>query len=436
MHILLCQCLLCFVLDATSVSFNFLSQVLSMALPPPPEHLPALGWPPPPAAPSVRGVDASSSKPRLSLSAENNPRAGAGEATAATAATTATAAPAAPAGADGGGSFVPGEFAAVCSTDAGYTPSSSSPSSPLLLIPRPRPESVASSSARRGHVGERSGDDGGAATGQNTAIFSGVGGVGGVGGIGGAVPMATVTRGRGVIAAIRGGRTVLLDTHPANAPPSPPPQPPPPQPPLPPSPITQGWPHHDTDGSSIGRGSGASIAGTVPAAAAAAAPAAAVSSFPGHPEVEGSPARKCARVGDAPWIPPPSHPADDTPSALRPTAAVSTPKSIVDGALAPTTALMPATSAPRIPGSTRKKVFSPNREQPPLVVAPVAEATSLVTLGSMCKRGRLVRATRKFSCLSVVGVRFAKVATWCKNCGMVSGMFRHVCTGTHVYGHR
>lgn len=59
----------------------------------------------------------------------------------------------------------------------------------------------------------------------------------------------------------------------------------------------------------------------------------------------------------------------------------------------------------------------------------VAGSKVSTTLGSMCKRGVLVRETRKMSCLSAVGVRFVKAATWCKNCGLVSNN----CFDTHTH---
>lgn len=43
-------------------------------------------------------------------------------------------------------------------------------------------------------------------------------------------------------------------------------------------------------------------------------------------------------------------------------------------------------------------------------------------LGDMSRRGMLIRAKMKFSCLSVVGVRFVKAAAWCKSCGLVGSL--------------
>lgn len=44
---------------------------------------------------------------------------------------------------------------------------------------------------------------------------------------------------------------------------------------------------------------------------------------------------------------------------------------------------------------------------------------TLATLGSLYKRGVLVRAMQRLPWLSVVGFRFIKVATWCNLCGLV-----------------
>lgn len=233
-----------------------------------------------------------------------------------------------------------------------------------------------------------------------------------------------------MIAATRGGRTLLLDTHPADdAPPSPPPRPSPPQPqPRPPLPLllppaaARGWPRHDSDSSGVG--GGCCFTGGTGTAGAAGAGAAAVSSLPRRFEAESGPSRKCARVGDAPSVLSRSPPAlGPMASAGGPTAAVPTRKGVVDGALAPTASSVRTTPVPRVPGSIPGPVRGSTPDPRPQAVAPVAVAASPITLGSMCKRGLLVRATRTFSCLSVVGVRFAKAATWCNNCGLVSCMF-------------
>lgn len=47
-------------------------------------------------------------------------------------------------------------------------------------------------------------------------------------------------------------------------------------------------------------------------------------------------------------------------------------------------------------------------------------------LGDMSRRGRLVRAKMKFSCLSVMGVRFVKAVTWCNSCGLVGALMSRI----------
>lgn len=47
-------------------------------------------------------------------------------------------------------------------------------------------------------------------------------------------------------------------------------------------------------------------------------------------------------------------------------------------------------------------------------------------LGDMSRRGMLVRSKMRFSCLSVIGVRFVKAATWCKSCGQVGSLMSSI----------
>ncbi|CAM9242263.1 unnamed protein product, partial [Sphacelaria rigidula] len=52
----------------------------------------------------------------------------------------------------------------------------------------------------------------------------------------------------------------------------------------------------------------------------------------------------------------------------------------------------------------------------PSLAPPLA---GVATLASLYKRGVLVRTTRRFGSLTVVGVRFVKASTWCINCGVI-----------------
>lgn len=203
-------------------------------------------------------------------------------------------------------------------------------------------------------------------------------------------------RGRGVIEATRDGRTLLLDTHPSNAPPSPPPSSAqPPAIPAPPSPCAQGRTlrprsspescsvtavqerrHEDSSGRCASGSSPIPAEYTLGKATTAAgdgrllAPLGGVLGWTGGPVATGNFARNFSDAPDA-----------SEATKWKRKCPVSGP---VRGAV-----LRPAVAA-------------------------------LPTLGEMCKRGVLVRATRRITCMSVVGVKFAKAATWCRNCGMVS----------------
>ncbi|CAN0343117.1 unnamed protein product, partial [Ectocarpus sp. 8 AP-2014] len=165
-------------------------RVLSLALPPPPEKLPALGWSAPPHPPSVRGV---SSTTRLG----HEPGHLASMPVPACQATTATAAAAAAAG---GGraspTFMNSSNDSVRSDGVGHSPSSA----PLLLFPRPRTRPVTS-------FARDDADHSGINTCQRIRGSSGGGGRSGHE----SVDPVVMASGRGVIRATRGGRVVLLD---------------------------------------------------------------------------------------------------------------------------------------------------------------------------------------------------------------------------------
>ncbi|CAM9484058.1 unnamed protein product, partial [Laminaria digitata] len=360
-------------------------KVLSLALPPPPPYVPVLGWSSP--APAC------------------GPYASAGL----------------------GGAQVPGVNDAASTTDCSAVSNVSS--SPLLLFPTP---ATAAAVAAAAAFGVEEGADG-------SDDLPGEAFVGGFQGSSGGV--STLCRGRGVIKATRDGRALLLDTHPSDAPPSPP-QPPAisaPPPPL----FVQGW--------------------TVP-------PRSNSGSYPVSSEVQerrrgDSSVARCARgsspipaehtggnksTGDERLLSPP--PAGGQGSTGEPVAAGSFARNFTDAPDASEAArgkrkcLVPGpfpgpvrgavlgsamadfTDAPDAPGAARGKrkcpVSGPVRGAAlgpvrAAVLVPVAAAAALPTLGEMCKRGVLVRASRRITCMSVVGVKFAKAATWCRNCGMV-----------------
>lgn len=357
-------------------------QVLSLALPPPPELFPALGWSPPSAPTSARDAGGGS---YAGLGLPARPAASGAESVGdaggvnTTISTTALDFPAAAA-----------VVGAGCQASArDVPPPSILPSSPLILFPRSRPTPEPSRPSARSAANELCSRNGGGSDGAGTAT----GGCGGGYWVGVATERTT-GRGRGVIAATRGGRPLLLETHPADAPPSPPPallnppsslQPPPRPPPSAAPSACRGGPNRSN-------GSGVSGVSGAPASAAAAA-------SPNSLEFHGpssSSSKKRVSAEDAPL----------------------TPRSGVQGVvLVERHTRAGSTGSCGANGSSAASAHPCSEPSP----AKVAAAAASRTLGSMCKRGVLVRAKREMSCLSVVGVRFVKAATWCKNCGLVSG---------------
>ncbi|CAM9210784.1 unnamed protein product [Ectocarpus sp. 12 AP-2014] len=342
-------------------------RVLSLALPPPPENLPALGRSTPPHPPSLRGV---SSTTRLG----HEPGHVASMPVPACQATTATAA--APAAAGSGRAsttFMNSSDDSVPSDGVGYTPSSA----PLLLFPRPRTRPVTS-------FARDDADHSGINTSQR--IRGSIGG--GVCSGHESVDPVVMASGRGVIRATRGGRVILLDTHPADAPPSPSP--------------------NDTI-SCDGGDNGASVADAAAGSWAC-------------PGGNGGAARKRARVGDGSVPPSPLSSRENTSAGRR---APTVPVRDLGMHLIPKASSKEVSTwaEPKLPGQVSEPVLrAPPRsvsQQPAAMEAPGATSSASPTLGTMFKRGILVRATTNFSCLSVVGVRFAKAATWCNNCGPV-----------------
>lgn len=177
---------------------------------------------------------------------------------------------------------------------------------------------------------------------------------------------ATLRRGRGVVMATRGGRPVLLDTHPIHAPPSPSPL----------QPLELPPPTHAAVTRPLG---GTADHGKVNAVSSS-----------GTDDVTAGKRRR--KEGDG---------------------SVSSPT--IDDAFkgSTTTTAFKNRNASSLGVSEGGGPAAGRRQAGVVEVAP--------TLGMMCKRGFLVRAMRRFSSLSVVGVRFAKAATWCSNCGLVSG---------------
>lgn len=500
-----------------SLSRHFLSrQVLSLALPPPPDCLPALGWGQHPvfSSPQRATTDSSSSStsnnnagpapaPDL-IGIHSGPHPGAA-ATTATAVFAGDGVSAASAGVAGAVGSAAAENAAaddvpVCGEDAGYLPTSG----PLLVFPRPRP-----TAALRDGGGQHAKDTrygrmaSGGASGLSPDGCRGDGSGGG-GNHGGrsvvpAIPLmaatsAKSTSGRGVIRATRGGRSLLLDTHPIDAPPSPP-FPPPHRPSLPlplaqplppPQPVQQPPPsvarqpqHHRHDSCSSKGGSGG--AHVTSAAAATAAPSRLLRQSRRaigreHGGACSSSAREPSREeggnGALPPLPP-AHPAGTgevgfrvafpaattmvsstntsgpatdrgsslattTTTASRSNGAFTLPRSIEgrnvrsapesgSGQARSPSARAVRCSIPPRPKSISRSSQGLTETTTPTSLAVMAEEVvatrSPATLGGMCKRGLLSRATRTFSCLSVVAVRFVKAATWCNNCGLVS----HAC---------
>lgn len=324
------------------------SQVVSLALPPPPVYVPVLGWSTP--APAC------------------GPNASAGL----------------------GHGKVHGVNDAASARDLSVVGNVSSP--PLLLFPTPA--TTATFGAEEGARG--SGDLRGKA--------------GGCVGFQGSSRGVATLRGRGVIKATRDGRALLLDTHPLDAPPSPPPSPPPRAPaiaalsPPPPPPLLPPCaqartlpPRYNAEGFSL------SVAEER------------------HPEDSRG---RCAS-GSSP-IPaectPPGKTATGDGRLLPPLAGV---QGLTGGPAAAGNFTRHVSGAPGAPEVNRGKhkwavptpVLGPVRGP---ILGPAVGVAALPTLGEMCKRGVLVRASRRITCMSVVGVKFAKVTTWCRNCGMVS----------------
>lgn len=245
----------------------------------------------------------------------------------------------------------------------------------------------------------------------------------GGGGGGGGAP---TFHGRGVIMATRGGDAVLLDTHPSDAPPSPPP----PQPPKAPPCTMQGLSMAkafpcSADGSVAGTGArdgngsgngGSGGGGTNAVAPPRARPTTRLGGFSTTSTRGVEEAVECPRVvatcsssrkrarGDGMSASPADGDAFTCGGAEMPSCSTQT-KNISDS------------------GGSSAKEEEPRCPVPgPVLSGPLPQpaAAAVSTLGAMGKRGVLVRAARRFTCMSVVGVRLVKAATWCKNCGLVS----------------
>ena len=266
-------------------------------------------------------------------------------------------------------------------------------SSPLLVFPTPPLARTSAFGVEEGSHG--SGDLSGAAGGGFRGSSRGV----------------VTLRGRGVIKAARAGRALLLDTHPSDAPPSPSPSPSPPPPLQPPAmppprpPCVQERilpPHSKIEIFSVSAVQGRRYEDSRGRCAGGSSPVSAECT-PGKPA-----------TGDG-RLPPPH--ADGQGSTGGPAAAENFTRNFSDAPDAPE-----ATKGKRkyqMPGPVRGAVLGP-----------AVAVAALPTLGEMCKRGVLVRASRRITCISVVGVKFAKAATWCRNCGMVSGK-RCYCEWVH-----
>lgn len=212
-------------------------------------------------------------------------------------------------------------------------------------------------------------------------------------GAGAGAPVTRTCRGRGVVMATRGGKPLLLDTHPIHAPPSPPP--PPQQPPpieLPPP----------TDAASVTRLSAPSSVVARPFVRGA------VSVLPSS-GAHGKPTgkrRRSERDGSFSSPPLDGNAFDGGSSSGRGVGLFTAVVLKDDAGVASGGVSMGGGLGL---GGRRQKTGGLGVE------------AAAATLGGMCKRGFLVRAMRRFCSLSIIGVRFAKAATWCNNCGLVSG---------------
>lgn len=249
--------------------------------------------------------------------------------------------------------------------------------------------------------------------------------------------------GRGFVAACRGGRALLLDTHPEDG--------------RAPSPVSEGivaGRAEDTGGRADGsREATDGVKGTAATAPGSIGPGGVGESTGGIPSTDGvlsssgsrrgcvpraganpapaAAARAAERgvgsvdIGPAPGGGPATVTDSATSAGKRPTRGEGCRREVDDRCLLGSRSLPPEPSDLRDRGGGRVCLggerggpagpWGGSRGGP--VAAPRLPA--LATLASLCKAGIMVRAVRRFPCLSVVGVRYVKVAAWCKLCGMV-----------------